>query len=72
MVMLNVNLKKEVMSNLENVPSRLFKFQEWADTKLHHQGSFLFFFFPLSCTSDLNPHIQNPGFPDKADLLNSM
>lgn len=47
MVMLNVNLKKEVMSNLENVPSRLFKFQEWADTKLHHQGSFLFFFFFL-------------------------
>lgn len=45
MVMLNVNLKKEVMSNLENVPSRLFKFQEWADTKLHHQGSFLSFFF---------------------------
>ena len=42
--MLNVNLKKEVMSNLENAPSRLFKFQEWADTKLHHQD-FLFFFF---------------------------
>ena len=45
--MLNVNLKKEVMSNLENAPSRLFKFQEWADTKLHHQDflSFFFFFF---------------------------
>lgn len=45
MVMLNVNLKKEVMSNLQNAPSRLFKFQEWADTKLHHQGIFFFFFF---------------------------
>ena len=71
MVMLNVNLKKEVMSNLQNAPSRLFKFQEWADTKLHHQGIFFFFFF-LSFTSDLNPHIQNLGFPDKADLLNLM
>lgn len=44
MVILNVNLKKEVMSNLENAPSRLFKFQEWADTKLHHQGFFFFLF----------------------------
>lgn len=68
MVMLNVNLKKEVMSNLENAPSCLFKFQEWADTKLHHQGCFFF----LSFTSDLNPHIQNLGSPDKADLLNLM
>lgn len=32
------------MSNLENALSRLFKFQEWADTKLHHQGFFFFFF----------------------------
>ena len=45
--MLNVNLKKEVMSNLENAPSRLFKFQEWADTKLHHQDFLFFFFFEL-------------------------
>lgn len=63
MVMLNVNLKKEVMSNLENVPSRLFKFQEWADTKLHHQGSFLFFFFSFELHIRFKPSHTKPWLP---------
>ena len=64
--MLNVNLKKEVMSNLENAPSRLFKFQEWADTKLHHQdflSFFLSFFFFFELHIRFKPSHTKPWLP---------
>lgn len=44
MVMLNVNLKKEVLSNLENVPLAFLKNSESGLTQTLNTRDFFFFF----------------------------